>query len=124
MYGYRQAFKASCDYCKSLLIQLSVGKLFYLKTLKSLIQHLSQSLGEDPHRVNQMLESFANVIRNSATSLSAVAIPSFGTFEAVKYDEEIVNDRVTGKRLLLPPQVVVEFHPAAMLRKRLNKSNE
>lgn len=106
------------------MIRICRKTLFYLKTLKSLIQHLSQSLGEDPHRVNQMLESFANVVRNSATSLSAVAIPSFGTFEAVKYDEEIVNDRVTGKRLLLPPQVVVEFHPAAMLRKRLNKTNE
>lgn len=93
-------------------------------TLKPLIQHLSQSLGEDQHRVNAMLEALADVLRSSATGLTALAIPSFGTFEPVKYDEEIVTDRVTGKRMLLPPQVTVEFHPAAMLRKRLNESHE
>lgn len=70
-----------------------------------------------------MLDALADVMRKSATNLTSVAVPSFGTFEPVKYDEEIVDDRVSGKRLLLPPQIVVEFHPAAMLRKRLNESS-
>lgn len=76
---------------------------------KTLTQRLAKSIGEDPHRVNAMLEAFAGVLRESAKSLSAVAIPSFGTFSAVKADEEIVTDRVTGRRMLLPPQVTVQF---------------
>jgi len=89
--------------------------------LKSLIQHLSQTTGEDQRQVTAMLSVLTRVLQKSTTELTSVAIPSFGTFASVKYDEEIITDRITGKRMLLPPQVVVEFQPAAMLRKRLNE---
>lgn len=88
---------------------------------KNLIQALSVSLGEDRHRVGAMLNALASVIEDSAVSLNRVAIPSFGSFETVKYDEEIVTDRVTGQRTMLPPQINVEFIPAAMLRKHLSE---
>jgi len=91
---------------------------------KTFLQRLSKNLGEDPHRVALMLDAFAGVLRSSATSLTNVAIPSFGTFIPVKIDEEIVTDRVTGRRMLLPPQITVQFQPAAMLRKKLSESHE
>ena len=91
---------------------------------KTLVQSLSKNLGEDPHKVSAMIDAFAAVLRSSATTLTNVAIPSFGTFSPVKVDEEIVTDRVTGRRMLLPPQVVIEFQPAAMLRKKLSDANE
>ncbi len=91
---------------------------------KTFIQRLSKNLGDDSHRVTSMLDAFANVLRGAATTLTDVAIPSFGTFSPVKADEEIVTDRVTGRKMLLPPQITVQFTPAAMLRKKLSESHE
>ncbi len=87
---------------------------------KAFTSKLARNLGEDPHRVASMVDAFATILRRSATNLTAVAIPSFGTFSPVKLDEEIVTDHSTGKRMMLPPQIVVEFQPAAMLRKKIN----
>lgn len=62
---------------------------------------------------------FAEVMCQALTDLDSVAIPSFGTFTPVKRDEEITTDLSTGRRMLLPPQITLEFTPAAMLRKHL-----
>ena len=61
----------------------------------------------------------ADIIRRTAADLDSVAIPSFGTFTPVKRDEEIVTDLSSGRRMLLPPQITLEFIPAAKLRKNL-----
>jgi len=64
---------------------------------------------------------FAEIIRRTAANLDSVAIPSFGTFIPRKRDEEIADDLSTGRRMLLPPQITLEFTPAAMLRKKLSR---
>ncbi|MCM1035900.1 MAG: HU family DNA-binding protein [Bacteroides sp.] len=63
----------------------------------------------------------AEIIRSTAAELDSVAIPSFGTFIARKRDEEIVDDLSSGRRMLLPPQITLEFVPAAKLRKNLSQ---
>lgn len=68
----------------------------------------------------ELTRHLAAIIRRAASDLDAVAIPSFGTFTAVKHDEEISTDLSTGRRMLLPPQITLEFTPAAMLRKKLS----
>lgn len=91
---------------------------------KTLIQTLGKNLGQDQRTVTAMLEAVASTLASSAGSLTDVAIPSFGTFSPTKVDEEIVTDHVTGKRMLLPPQVSIKFIPAAMLRKKMIDSHE
>ncbi len=91
---------------------------------KTLVQRISRTLGDDTRRTSALLDVFAGVLRTAAVSRSSVAIPSFGTFITIKADEEIVTDRVTGRRMMLPPQITVEFQPAAMLRKKLLESHE
>lgn len=87
---------------------------------KSFNSRLARSLDMPPKRVAEMVDAFGRILCASAKTLTTVAIPSFGSFVPTKTDEEVVTDRSTGKRLLLPPQITVEFHPAAMLRKKLN----
>lgn len=69
---------------------------------------------------DNMPKHLAEVIRQALTELDSVAVPSFGTFTPVKRDEEIITDLSTGRRMLLPPQITLEFTPAAMLRKHLS----
>ncbi len=89
---------------------------------KTFTNHLASSLGEDPHRVASLIDEFATILRTSAKNMTTVALPSFGSFVPTKVDEEIITDHSTGRKMLLPPQITVEFHPAAMLRKRLNEN--
>lgn len=91
---------------------------------KAFTQQLARTLGEDPRRVAAMIDALAGTLRRSAVSLTPIAIPSFGTFVPTKYDEEVVTDRVTGRRMLLPPQISIEFKPAGMLRKKLAENHE
>lgn len=81
---------------------------------------LAKSLDMTPKRVGELLDAFADILQESARTATAVAVPSFGSFVPVKVDEEITVDRSSGRRVLLPPQITVEFHAAAMLRKKLN----
>lgn len=68
---------------------------------------------------NDLTEHLAAIIRRTAIDMDSVAIPSFGTFTPVKHDEEVTTDLSTGKRMLLPPQITLEFSPASLLRKKL-----
>ena len=85
----------------------------------TLIQDISGRLDIAPRKAESMLSAFAKVVADAALEGDSVAIPSFGTFAPVKADEEIVTDHVTGKRMMLPPQISFVFTPAAMLRKKL-----
>lgn len=87
---------------------------------KTFTQRLAQRLGDDPRRTASLIDTLAGIIRESATNLTSVAVPSFGTISAVKHDETVTTDLSTGRRMLLPPQITVEFTPAAMLRKKLS----
>lgn len=49
---------------------------------------------------------------------NSVAIPGFGTFSPEKADEYVKADD-SGRRLLMPPAIIVNFKPSVVLRNRL-----
>lgn len=91
---------------------------------KTLNQRIADSLGIDNKTVGNLLGSLAKVLAESADSLTTVAIPSFGSFIPVKYDEEVRADLSSGKKILFPPQISIEFQPAVSLRKKVLESHE
>ncbi len=68
-----------------------------------------------------MLKALAHLIADHALQLDAVAMPGFGKFQGIKNDETIVTDHATGKRLLLPPEITLNFTSSGSLRNRLTK---
>ncbi|MCM1032684.1 MAG: HU family DNA-binding protein [Odoribacter sp.] len=80
---------------------------------------VASALGCTPAHAAELTEAFADILQSQARSLSTIAVPSFGNFLTIKSDEEIIIDRSTGRKMLLPPQINVEFQPAAMLRKKI-----
>lgn len=90
----------------------------------TLNQFVADSIATDKPTVEALMESFAKVITDSAASMTSIAVPSFGSFVPVKYDEEIKSDLSTGKKMLFPPQIVIEFQPAASLRKKITESHD
>lgn len=49
---------------------------------------------------------------------NSVAIPGFGTFFPEKADEYVKADD-SGRQLLMPPAIIVNFKPSVVLRNRL-----
>lgn len=91
---------------------------------KQFTQQLASNTQGTTGRVEEMIDAFASVLADVAKNQGSVAIPSFGTFETVKTEESIITDRVSGKRIMLPPQISFKFNPAAMLRKKMIEGHE
>ena len=83
---------------------------------KQFRKRLCQLTGHASADVDALTDGLALIIRESCSELDSVAI---GTFVPVKHKEEVVNDLSTGRKLLVPPEITLEFHPGSMLQKRL-----
>lgn len=88
---------------------------------KQIVATLSKKMGRDSKDINALIEGLSTIIKDKCGTLDSIAIPSFGTFVPLKEDEKIITDLSTGKRMLLPPQISLRFHPSTILRKKLTE---
>lgn len=88
---------------------------------KSFSSQLAARIGRDKKSTDRLLEALSQTIVKLCGEAEVVAIPGFGSFEAEKHEEQIVTDRSEGKRMLLPPEVVMKFTVASRLRKAIEK---
>lgn len=86
---------------------------------KTFNSHIAQRLGVDGKEASRLVSAFASVIRDRASNLDSIAIPGFGNFVAVKLPEKVTIDANTGKSILNPPQIKIEFIASAMLKKQI-----
>lgn len=86
---------------------------------KQFRKHLCDLTGRSAADIDALTDGLALIIRESCAELDSVAIPTFGSFVAHKHDEEIVTDLSSGHRMLLPPEIKLEFKPGGVLQKRL-----
>lgn len=86
---------------------------------KEFVAQLAKKMNRDTKDVTSLLEGFSQVLKDNLSNLESVAMPGFGEFEAIKEDETITIDHSTGKRLLLPPQILVSFRASSIMKKRL-----
>ncbi len=91
---------------------------------KQLRKILVDRTGRSQADIDALVEGLSVVLRQHGAELDAVAVPTFGTFSPVKHDEVVSEDLSTGKRMLLPPEIVMEFEPSASMLRRLNPVDE
>jgi len=89
---------------------------------KTLIERISADSGLSQEDVSKMLKALAGQIRENAVNGDSVSVPGFGTFEPRKRSERLNIHPATGKRMLLPPKIILSFKPSALLKQRLNPS--
>lgn len=87
----------------------------------NIISDISRRSSIDVARVARFLAVFADIVREECGNENNVAIPGFGTFEGVKYDESVVRDLASGRNMLLPPSIELQFKPGGMLRKKVKE---
>lgn len=86
---------------------------------KQLRKRLSDITARDGADIDALVEGLAMIMGECGANLDSVAIPTFGTFVPTKHDEEIIDDLATGGKMLMPPEITLEFNPGGMLLKRL-----
>lgn len=84
---------------------------------KTFTAELARRIGRDRKATETLLAALGQAVGRHCSELDAVAVPSFGTFQAAKHEEQIVRDLSSGRRMLLPPEVELTFRPAGKLRK-------
>lgn len=87
---------------------------------KTFNSRLARRLDCDTKCVSDLMAAFASVIREKASELDTVTVPGFGNFVAVKRPERIETDPASGKQMLMPPKISVEFVAGSVLKKHLS----
>lgn len=85
---------------------------------KKLVNTVAANLGRSPKDVSKLLEAFAGVLRTRCGEMDSVIVPSFGTFEPKKRNERVLV-HPTGRRMLVPPKIVLGFKISKVLKAKL-----
>lgn len=84
-----------------------------------ILNALADKLGRTRSDSETLLSALASELTKSLADLQSVAIPGFGSFSSRKENEHITADLSTGKRILMPPSIVIEFKPGSRLLKTI-----
>ncbi|MCM1450605.1 MAG: HU family DNA-binding protein [Clostridiales bacterium] len=70
---------------------------------------------------DSILSALGRIVTDALVDGDQVALPSFGTLDAVKTDEQVVADPQSGKHILMPPAINVQFTAALKLVKSIKE---
>ena len=88
---------------------------------KTLIDTLSRELDVSRETVMSLIDGLSDAIGECGSQLDTVSISGFGSFEPKKRVERVALHPASGKRLLIPPKIVMTFKPAAALKQQIKK---
>lgn len=88
---------------------------------KTLIDTLSQRLNTTGETVVSLIEGLCGVMGERGSELDTVSIPGFGSFEPKKRMERVALHPASGKRLLVPPKIVMTFKPSSALKQKIKE---
>ena len=82
---------------------------------------MAKRLNLEVSTAERLLVGFVEVVGEACGKLNRLALPSFGSFQGVKRNETVVRDLSTGRRVLLPPAVELEFIPGGRLKNGISE---
>ena len=81
-------------------------------------------MGFGRDRVEAMLEVFSHIVTERCSQMDTIMIQGLGTFDARKKMERVAVNPTTGKRMLIPPKVVLVFKPNNAIKNRLKDKKQ
>lgn len=81
---------------------------------------LAEKLGLPAKEIDSLVSAIRELIIENSEALRGLAIPGFGTFVTVRYEEKIVEDLTSGQKLLFPPEIILEFFPSTIFKKKFS----
>lgn len=90
---------------------------------RTLIDSISNDTGLKREEVQEMIGIFSQITAECCVAMDTIIIPGFGQFEPKKRKERLTVHPATGKRLLVPPKLVVGFKPSGVMKSNLQNTN-
>lgn len=69
------------------------------------------------------LDNLLSVLTAELANSHIISITNFGNLEVKKRNEKVSVHPITGKRMLLPPRMIVKFKPSASFNKKIKDLN-
>ena len=89
---------------------------------RNFIETVAKKCALSSEETQRLTDNFISLVIEAMEGNDSVALPGFGTFETRKRGERISLHPVSGKRLLIPPKIILGFKPSAILKGKLNPS--
>ncbi len=88
---------------------------------KVFLTQLQTRLGKDKEEVEDYMSAFLQIMKERCAQMDSIAIQGFGSFEPRKKLERVVVNPATGKRMLVPPKMILSFKPGSAIKMKLKK---
>lgn len=86
---------------------------------KTLMDNLANETGWKREDVQEAINDFCKLLAEHCIEMDSILVPGFGQFEPKKRKERITVHPSSGKRLLVPPKLVVGFKPSTILKSKI-----
>ncbi|MDR0412451.1 MAG: HU family DNA-binding protein [Dysgonamonadaceae bacterium] len=86
-----------------------------------LMTKLSQKLQLPKAETSRRMEHIAGVISSELSENRAVPFGNLGTLEVKKRNERVNVNPASGKRMLVPPKLIVRFKTSGLLKDKLKE---
>lgn len=88
---------------------------------KELINELAEESGYTKEDSQCLVKSLIDTMSEDFEKGENVTISGFGTFEVKKRMERVLVNPTTGKKMLVPPKLVLGFKPSNSIKEQLKK---
>jgi nucleoid DNA-binding protein len=88
---------------------------------KELINELAEESGYTKEDSQRLVKSLIDTMSEDFEKGENVTISGFGTFEIKKRMERVLVNPTTGKKMLVPPKLVLGFKPSNSIKEQLKK---
>lgn len=86
---------------------------------KKFIEELALRTGLEKNTVESLTGALCEVIVDQVNDNNSIVVPSFGVFDARKKMERVVVHPSRGKKILVPPRIILGFRPALQLKQKI-----
>jgi len=88
---------------------------------KELITELAQRTNQTQQATQKMVLAVMEQLLTQVEENETFQVPLFGTFEVKKRLERVLINPNNGKKMLVPPKLVLGFKPVTNLKERMQK---
>ena len=86
---------------------------------KTLLDNIASDTGMKREEIQSVLNDFYDLLAERCVEMDTLVVPGFGQFEPKKRKERLTVHPSSGRRLLVPPKLVVGFKPSAILKGKI-----
>lgn len=87
---------------------------------KDFVSEISTRLSISPSQCQQMISEFTNAMIDALEMDNEVVIAGLGSFEIKKKKERIMVNPSTGKKMLVPPKLALNFKMSNTFKNKIN----